>query len=556
MDPLQYLRALRRRWPIVLLTVAVAIMGATLTNRVAPAGPPTRGWKATAVIMSSSTQIPKNYLKRLTAFITVGKVPERVAQVLKSREDPKALAAKIQTSADEIKGVIHVTSTTQEQKEAAPLANTFATEFLAYLRDRSASAAAARVEVTSHTLDTLKREIADLDLRIAGTEGTEKELLRAERDAKIRRYGSVAQSYQDASGSTGGDTANLEVVEQATPYPVLVEGIRPPTTGRSRSLLAAGLGLLAGVALALLIERVDTRIRTKEVAEKYFGAPVLTEIPRLPRGSRRRFALVAATHPLSGVSDSFRMLEAGIALGPASPFDDAETNGRQKSDPQVILVTSPGPSEGKSWIAANLAIVMAERKKSVIVLSCDFRRPRIHQLFKVSNSRGLSQALFASTPDGDRGQWSSVLDNYLTPTRVPGVQIIPSGPTPLNPAGLLTSDGMRALLAEARRRADVIILDTPPLLISSDASHLLTQADSVVVVGYAGKTTFEHAGRASELLKRLGAKLAGVALNGVPKNSQSGSFMYRGRYYRRPLKKAPPMKKKRPAPAHAARPKR
>jgi capsular exopolysaccharide synthesis family protein len=156
---------------------------------------------------------------------------------------------------------------------------------------------------------------------------------------------------------------------------------------------------------------------------------------------------------------------------------------------------------------ANLALTFVQAQRSVIVLSCDFQHPQIHKLFDVPNTDGLADALQANTV--------GVLNGHIKPTPVRDMRLVPSGPAPKNPAGLFSSERMREAIEEARREADIVLIDTPPLLTSAEVTHLFPMVDAVVVVARAKKTTQELAERAGELLKRLRAPVAGVALNGA-----------------------------------------
>ena len=142
------------------------------------------------------------------------------------------------------------------------------------------------------------------------------------------------------------------------------------------------------------------------------------------------------------------------------------------------------------------------------MLSCDFHHPRIHQLFDVPNSDGLADALAARTEGG-------VLNGHIKSTPVRDIRLVPSGVRPQSPAGLFSSDRMQVAIEEARREADIVLLDTPPLLTSSEVAQLFPMVDAVLVVARARKTTQELAERAGELLRRLDAPVVGVALNGA-----------------------------------------
>jgi non-specific protein-tyrosine kinase len=143
----------------------------------------------------------------------------------------------------------------------------------------------------------------------------------------------------------------------------------------------------------------------------------------------------------------------------------------------------------------------------VLILSCDFRHPSLHEVFGFQNGSGLSDAL--------RRRWNgqSILETQVRGTALPGVSLVPSGSVPPRPSTLLTTPTMGKALEEARKLADIVLIDTPPLLMASDAAHLMGDVDSVLVVARAGKTTAEQAERVRDLLERLGAPVVGLALN-------------------------------------------
>ncbi len=171
----------------------------------------------------------------------------------------------------------------------------------------------------------------------------------------------------------------------------------------------------------------------------------------------------------------------------------------------MILVTSPAPGDGKTTTVANLAATMAEAGRRVLVLGCDFRRPEIHTYFGVSTSPGIADVL---TGFGDQR-----LEDVVRATGIPGISIAPSG-SKLRSFGDVAAAG-RDLVEQARSLADIVIIDTAPLLATNDASELIPACDAVVVVARMGKTTSDGARRTRFLLERLGAPVAGVVVVGV-----------------------------------------
>jgi capsular exopolysaccharide synthesis family protein len=496
MDPAELMRAVRRRWPIVVVTVLLALLAGWLTTTVVPTGPPVRNYEATSVMLSDTGTtfgFGTGYnLRTIAALATVGDVPKRVAQEVNFDGDPLILAERIRSTGNTETGILRITATSTDPAEAALLANTFADTLLQFWNERTGVTSTKQAELLRTRIARLRQEIQDIEDRIGdSTEGDE--VLVADRDAKVVTYTTLQGQLQQLI-SEASSTAGLTKIQDAVAIPVAGGGLIQVRSLPSRLLLAGLLGLLAGVGLVYVREKFDTRIHTKDAAEQAFDLPVLAEIPFV-RGWRRRSSIAVMNNPKSAVSDSFRVLAAGVMRRPPTP-------------PQTILVTGPGPSEGKSTVVANLAAAFAEVGKKVLVLSCDLHRPTIHTLFGVPNSRGLTDAL-RSQLDGH-----AIVNGQGWRTAMGNVRLLPSGQIPEKPGELLASPLMRQVIAEAREVADLVLIDTAPILAASDATHLFPLVDAVVVVGRAGRTTTVSAQRTSELLLRLGAPVVGAALNG------------------------------------------
>lgn len=515
MDPLEYLRAFRRRWAVLVASALVALVAGWLTRTVVgTTNSSSSSYEATAVLLQTSSVnigVPGRpgtitSLETIAALATIGEVPVRVARELDFEGDPQTLAADVDADVDPETGLLEITAKNVEPEEAVRVANEFANQLLRYLVDRQESASNEQARALNKQMDQLRKEIAELDREIAALpEGPN--VLTAQREGKAFQLQELELEYQQ---SVVPASSGLEIIQEASARPDRLAAfqVSPPSSG-SRLLVATLIGLILGAGIVLLLERFDTRIRTKLAAEKNFGLPVLAEIPPIPR--RLRTSVMAADGG-SRASDAFRLLGAGLAGGASrnghSENVEEQGNGQPShtGHPRKILVTSAAPAEGKSTVVANLAASFGELGKKVLVVSCDFRRPDVHRLFGLANDPGLAEALHSSNGS------SSLLRGYVQMTPVWNVFLLPSGSAPDRPGELLTSENMRRALEEGLRGADIVLIDTPPILTATDGMHLLGQVDAVVLVARAGKTTAEQAQRSAELLKRLGAPVVGVAL--------------------------------------------
>ncbi|HXF72521.1 MAG TPA: polysaccharide biosynthesis tyrosine autokinase [Actinomycetota bacterium] len=545
MNPRDYVRAVRRRWADVALAVAVSVAAGWAITEVAPPGPPPKTYRATAVLVNP-VGAPTVYtnLETLAALTTVGRVPERVARELRYQGDPSELAALIRPSVDREAGVLRITATDDQAARAVRLANAFARELLGFLGDERARDLAEQGRSLTERLEALEAEIRDLDRRIAAAASGEVTLLQAQRDAKVRQYGLLYESYQQLAASLT-QRVGLQLIEATAARPVSTGGIQAPRSREARVVIAGLLGLVAGVVLVLFLDRFDTKIRTRRDAEERLGVPVLAEIPHRGRMKRRSDEVIAAREPRSPAADAFAMLATLLPLrmgaGPAaSPDGDGAGNGEvvapaeaagidagERPPAKVVLVTSPGPGEGKTTVVANLAATYGMRGQRCLVLSCDLRHPKVHRLFGVPNAPGFAEDL--RNADG-----RPVLRWNLYKAQVPGVLVVPSGPPPPDPGPLLSSPRMRRAIEEARGYADVVLIDTAPLLTTSDAAALLPLVDAVLLVVRAGRTTAEVAERTAQICARVGARVVGAVLNAA---TEIPVPRYYYTYYRRTSRK-------------------
>jgi capsular exopolysaccharide synthesis family protein len=257
-----------------------------------------------------------------------------------------------------------------------------------------------------------------------------------------------------------------------------------------------GLGL--GVGLAFLWERLHDRVRGIPDVESRAGAAVLATLPTMSRVRGRSTSLLLdspRTDP--SIAEAYRRLRTGLLFA-ADP-----THAR------VLLVTSPHPSEGKTTVTANLGLSLTRAGKRVILVSGDFRRPLLQQLFPgedggdSNNRSGLTNVL--------RGEMQ--LSEVLRACSVPGLTFLPSGPLPSNDDQLLASREMRNVLGELRRRSDLTLIDSGPILGVADSIMLAAVVDAVLLVVDGSKSTRGDIADARQQLDRAGARLIGTVIN-------------------------------------------
>jgi capsular exopolysaccharide synthesis family protein len=261
----------------------------------------------------------------------------------------------------------------------------------------------------------------------------------------------------------------------------------------------------------------------------YYNRKSATPVENLPAPSPGNLPaaleLVTIQHPASTVAEAFRATLTSILF--------SHHNGTR---PRRLVITSPSPSEGKTTVAANLAIALAEVNQRVLLIDADMRRPRLHSIFQLSNHAGLSSLLSAN------GEFSpTLIDAAIQSTPIPNLSVLPSGPETHAAANLLHSCNLAEILTHAASHYDMVLLDSPPMLQMPDARILSRQADAVILVTRAGKTTRDAGLAARQRLQEDGTRVLGVVMNDWDR-SMSNSYStsnyyysgYYGRYYRSP----------------------
>ncbi len=338
------------------------------------------------------------------------------------------------------------------------------------------------------TLESDPKKLEDLNARISA--------LQAKIDNWQRNYASLS-ALQD----TGSDLL-LTVLSPAQ------EPTAPASPNIVQNVLFAAIaGLVIGIGTVLLLEYLDDTIKNGDDVQRALGLATLGAITRIPHVRDPRDNLITIKHPRSPIAEAYRLLRTNLRFtGLENPSG-------------ALLVTSANPGEGKTTTAANLAVIFAQSGRRVILVDADLRRPSLHKFFGVANSQGLS-SLFVERGLG--------LAAAMQPTAVEGLRLIPSGPVPPNPAEILDSSWMSEVLSELRAQADLVILDSPPVLAVADASIVGSRCSGAVLVVLAGQARSEVCRRALKTLTQTGVKVYGAVLN---KQHTRGSAGYYSYYY-------------------------
>ena len=304
-------------------------------------------------------------------------------------------------------------------------------------------------------------------------------------------------------------------------------------------VLSGVMGLFLGVGLAFIAEYMDSSIKTTEDVERMVQLPSLGVVPLCLNDHNTMTAnqrpgkirgllswmknrhgqmltdgdldLMMVKHPRSAMAEAIRHLRTSLMLSVSG------------GPPEAIVITSPHPGEGKSTISINLAIALAQDGRRVIILDCDLRRPRLHQVFRLENTPGLTSYLTGN----------SAMAAIIKTTEVDNLFFIPAGPIPPNPAELLNSQAYKNLLQTLRQDFHHIIIDTPPTLGFADARVVALQADGVLLVAKHQSTSREAGRMARQYLSQVNARMLGMVLNQLGTSDLKRHDLYYQKYYDR-----------------------
>ena len=397
---------------------------------------------------------------------------------------------------------------------AAAIANEIGVVFSEQIQAMQEARYANTKESLSYQLEEIQIKITELesgliDLEDSPEDQQERDRIETNLSRYRQTYASTLQSYEQVRLSEAETISNVFIAELADPP---VNPIHPQVLRNTG--LASVLGAMVAVAGILLIDALDDTIRDSDEVDRYLKLPVLGVIRRVDEIE----GPITAVKPRAPVSEDFRSLRTNIQFASVDyPLG-------------TILVTSPSPADGKTTISVNLSVILTQGGRKVALVDADLRRPAIHEQMHLSNHWGLTSMFMDDNLH---------LDSILRKNKSSGLSVMTSGKLPPNPAELLGSDKMVQIISKIKQQSDLIIFDSPPLTVVTDAAVLSKRVDAVILVINSGNTKVAASLRAVEQLRRVGANIIGVVLNNVgAKRSRYYSTYYayyNDEYYQEPV---------------------
>ena len=361
--------------------------------------------------------------------------------------------------------------------------------------------AIAREESLKQALDRQKTESLNMNKK-----AVQFGVLQREAESSRQMYELLIKRFKETSLTEEMKTGNIRIIDKA-------EVPRLPVKPKKKRnlLLAVIVGLSLGVGLAFFLEYLDNTIKLPEEIKEHLKIPYLGPVPAFsPDGNQSTVPLDLVTihSPKSTASESYRGIRTGIL------FSSADTT------PQVIMVTSAGPQEGKTVSSANLSVTMANAESRTLLVDGDMRRPRVHKVFEMDRKIGLSSILVGTESPEDA----------IVASSIQGLDILPVGPIPPNPSEIIGSKKMEQFLNDLRKKYARIIIDSPPISAVTDAVALAQMVDTTLLVIRAGETPRQVIQNSLEQLYSVNANILGAILNAVSVGRDS-YYYYQYYYY-------------------------
>lgn len=477
----------RRKWTIILAVFVVAATALGMSSLQTPVyeGRARVLLEPSQSLFGENTPIGPSQVRTEIEVLTSAPVAQLVREKMGAAPD---------VSAEQLGDtqVMVVRAEATDRQRAAAIANAYAESYIEYRRRQAIDNLSAAGQAIQARISDLDRQIAEYDAAnppptnlppgTAQTRSPERENLESQRFFFRQK---LEQLNVDVQLKNGGS----QLVAPAEPpeAPIRPQPMR-------NLILGVVAGLIFGGAIAFLLEHLDDSIKVKEDVERVArDVAVVGVIPLVPGWkNRNETRLVARADPSSPAAEAYRTLRTSI-----------DFVGLDRSI-KTLQITSPSAGEGKTTTIVNLAVTLAQAGRRVIVVSCDLRRPRIHQFFGLPNAVGFTSLLL------QEAELSSVIQNVRDEPRL---KIVTAGPLPPNPSELLASRRTSVVLEELKTAADIVLLDSTPVLPVTDAAVLASKVDATMMIATAGTTSKKALARAFELLRQVNAPIVGAVLN-------------------------------------------
>jgi capsular exopolysaccharide synthesis family protein len=493
----QVLSILRRRAPWILLCFVLVTAAAYGFSK-----HQTKKYTATASLVFNNNQLGQqvaglpvassnNQLAQQNTnlkLVQLGDMAAKTADLLGQELTKEKVDADLSVSAQGESNIVNVAATATSPMLAADIANTYTNQFVKEQQNSNHAYYASALALVNKQLAALSAK---------------------------EKAGTAGLALQDRAQSLGVlaelRNGNVQVAQAAT----VPTSPSSPKTGRNTAL-GAILGLLLGVGIAFLFERFDRRIREPKDLEAVYGLPLLGVVPESPalaRSARRKAGLGGAM-PASE-AEAFHLIRAHLRY-----FNvDKEL--------RTLLVASAAPGDGKTTVARHLASAAARMGARVLLVEADLRRPTIAQQLDVASGPGLSDVLIGAVLMNEAIQLVALDQPSGDASRARTLDVLVAGATlPPNPGELIESHAMEVLLEGVQSAYDLVVIDTPPLTVVSDAFPLLRKVDGVIIVGRVGRNRRDVAEHLHQTLASAGAPLLGVIANGFKVSRGSYGYSY------------------------------
>jgi capsular exopolysaccharide synthesis family protein len=337
--------------------------------------------------------------------------------------------------------------------------------------------------------------------------------LQAESQRVVTLWASLYDKYMTLRIAESLEQRGTEIIQAAK------AGAKTGPSTKRNALLAFFLGLILGVGLAFLVEYLDDTLHTREDFEKFFGTPIVGEIPFIPAEELPKHHIIYFEKPRHPAVEGYRTLRTNLQF--------LNLDGENR----VLMFTSAGPEEGKSTVMVNLGAALSEMGKRVLLIEADLRKPVLDKYFGIESPEGLTGVLVGNL----------TLPDAIYKTPYHNLAVLPAGVRPPNPAELVASEAMKEVLRTARSIADYVLIDSPPILAASDAIALAPMVQGIILVAKYTAVDRDSAKRTSELLRKVNANILGLVINNLAPAKRYGYYHYY--YYTSPEVAAAPKKK-------------